>query len=244
MFWGLSEALDLLSEYLNIFNNSNENPEQKEDPNKEKNSKQFKEEYNILIFGGNDPRHIIKTIAKMYIHRSQGLNPILNFYIIDGCIEIVARNLILLGIALENPDIINLRTKVHLFMDIYGNTLLRSSSYNYLTAKSRSLLKAITDNDYMRKLTPMISIEQMKYRERDGLENSFEFLVSKDGHSFKIQEYWNVRLRKLLATRYDYREGQFDWDLNMVLKDRDAKQICSQVGNKNILFILESNKSS
>lgn len=35
-----------------------------------------------------------------------------------------------------------------------------------------------------------------------------------------IVNYWDHRIRKLLKTRYDYREGVFDWDYYMVLKPR------------------------
>ncbi|XP_065369379.1 dynein axonemal assembly factor 3 homolog [Calliphora vicina] len=232
MFWGLSEAIDLFNEYINIFKNQDENSGQNCEGNAAGNhninNKQLKEEINILLFGANDPRHIIKTMAKVYHHKSKGMTPILNFYLVDGCTEVVARNMVLLAIALESPEILNLRTKVHLFMDIYGNSLMRASSYHYLVIKAKALLKAVTDYEYLEKLTPMLNIDRMKYRERDGLETAFEFWLSKETNIFKIQEYWNVRLRKLMGTRYDYREGQFDWDLNMVLKERKGKQICSQ----------------
>ncbi|XP_023291855.2 dynein axonemal assembly factor 3 homolog [Lucilia cuprina] len=232
MFWGLSEALDLFSEYLNIFKYKDESDSQ-EDKEKSSecqhgNSIPLKEEINILLFGANDPRHVIKTMAKIYTHKLQEVSTTLNFYIIDGCIEVVARNMVLIGIALESPEILNLRTKVHLFMDIYGNALMRASSCHYLEVKTRSLLNAVTDEVYLHKMIPMFNIDHMKYRERDGLETSFSFWLSKQHHIFKIEEYWNGRLKKLMGERYDYREGQFDWDLNMVLKERKGNQICSQ----------------
>ena len=215
MHWGLSESLDLLDEYEKSF--TNEKGEQR------------KNEINILLFGGNDPRHLIRTMCKMYQHKSQGTVPYLNFYLVDGCIEMVARNILLLAIALEDTEILNLRSKVHLFMDIYGNSLIRAFSYHYLVAKAKTLIKAITDEEYLKVVMPMLNIDGIKYRDRDGLENTFNFWLSQEFNIFNIQEYWNNRLRKLLTSRYDYREGQFDWDLNMILKERGGKQICSQV---------------
>lgn len=35
-----------------------------------------------------------------------------------------------------------------------------------------------------------------------------------------IVNYWDRRIRKLLKTRYDYREGVFDFDYYMILKPR------------------------
>ncbi|XP_053967159.1 dynein axonemal assembly factor 3 homolog [Anastrepha ludens] len=179
---------------------------------------------NILLFGAGDPRHIIKTMAKMYKHNGGRVN----FYVLDGCIEIVARNMMLLGIALENPEGFHLLRKVHLFMDVYGNALMRPSSHQYLVGKAKSMIKLVTDDDELQKLAPQLHIEGLRYRERDGLENAFNFLLSRPEYTFDVQEYWAGRVRKLLGTRYDYREGAYDWDLNMVLKDREAGQICSQ----------------
>lgn len=217
MFWGLSSALDLLGEYLSVFKGKNA-------PNT----------LNILLFGANDPRHVVKTMAKLYRHcsKDQPTTPSqVNFYLVDGCIEIVARNMALLAVALERSEVINLHHKVHLFMDIYGNSMMRASSHQYLVGKSKTLLNILTDNDYRQRTAPILDISNLKYRERDGLENAFYFWLPKEEHVFNIQEYWTDRVRKLLGIRYDYREGAFDWDLNMVLKDRAGQQLCSQVGS-------------
>lgn len=216
MFWGLSSALDLLGEYFSVFNENEDCTS-----------------LNILLFGANDPRHVIKTMAKLYQHRfkNQTIPPLVNFYLVDGCIEIVARNMALLALALERPEVINLHQKVHLFMDIYGNSMMRASSHQYLVGKSKTLLNVLTDNEYLQRTAPIFDISNLKYRERDGLENAFYFWLPKEEHVFNVQEYWTDRVRKLLGIRYDYREGAFDWDLNMVLKERDGNQLCSQVGS-------------
>uniref|UniRef100_W8BLW9 Dynein assembly factor 3, axonemal n=1 Tax=Ceratitis capitata TaxID=7213 RepID=W8BLW9_CERCA len=256
MFWGLSEALDLYQEYCKAFkieqtiteeaqNQENANinedslhtldvEEAKQDeeglPNGEQedgaadDAPSTGRTLNVLLFGAGDPRHVIKTMAKMYQHKGSRVN----FYLLDGCIEIVARNMLLLGIALENPGTYNLIRKVHLFMDVYGNTLLRPPTHQYLMGKSKTMLKMVTDDELLHRLAPQLNIEGLRYRERDGLENAFNFLLPREGYVFNVQEYWSERVRRLLTTRYDYREGAFDWDLNMVLKDRDASQICPQ----------------
>lgn len=231
MFWGHSEAMDIYNEYLTILKNNEKSSRNKfyEGISNDRHKIEPKDEINILLFGANDPRHLIKTMAKTYSHRAKGSVPNLNFYIIDACVEIMARNIALLSIALENPKAMSIRNKVHLFMDVYGNSLLRASTYQYLADKTKSLLKIITDNDWKMKLAPMLYIDKMKYRERDVLENVMNFWLPKKDCVFPIQKYWSDRLRKTLDIRYDYREGQFDWDLNMVLKERGGTQICSQV---------------
>ncbi|XP_050324718.1 dynein axonemal assembly factor 3 homolog [Bactrocera neohumeralis] len=256
MFWGLSEALDLYQEYCKALKLQQpheydaEKPEEA-DEEKEKSpttgveytgeaeerahsaegesdaggeAKGATHQLNILLFGAGDPRHIIKTMAKMYQHKGSRVN----IYVLDGCIEIVARNMLLLGIALENPESFHLVRKVHLFMDVYGNALMRPASHQYLIGKAKALLRMITDDAELKRLAPQVNIDRLRYRERDGLENAFNFLLPREGYVFNVQQYWTERVRKLLTTRYDYREGAFDWDLNMVLKDRNAAQICSQ----------------
>ncbi|XP_075168964.1 dynein axonemal assembly factor 3 [Haematobia irritans] len=224
MFWGLSEAIDLFGEYLAISKEQNDIDEASATTCELKRDK----EVNILLFGSNDPRHLIATMAKIYSHRAKGKNPVINFFVIDGCIEIVARNMALLAIALENSNAINIRNKTHLFMDVYGNALIRKASQQYIASKTKSLIKMITDSEYTAKIAPFLNIEGLKYRERDGLENTFNFWLPKEENIYNIKQYWSDRVRRHLATRYDYREGQFDWDLNMVLKERGGSQICSQ----------------
>lgn len=108
MLWGISSALDLYEEYLRAF-------KIKDDPLPEdEHAREEAEEaagdntlntLNILICGGADPRHVIKTLAKRYTHR---IRPKLNIYLLDGCAEIEARNMLLLGVALEDPESFNL----------------------------------------------------------------------------------------------------------------------------------------
>ncbi|KAH8402087.1 hypothetical protein KR009_009572, partial [Drosophila setifemur] len=232
MLWGLSLALDLYAEYLKAFK-INDDPL----PGEGEHSQPQQEgaggdgpptspsSLNILICGGADPRHVIRTLAKRYTHR---IRPELHIYVLDGCAEIAARNMLLLGIALEDPESFSLVSKVHLFMDLYGNAVIRPSSHHYMAAKARTLLKMISDDEILQSLAPMVNIEGLKYKERDGLEMAFSFWQPKPWHVYEVTKYWEQRARALLGTRYDHRKGAFDWDLSMTLKDRGGKQICSQ----------------
>lgn len=206
MLWGFSEALDMHKEYV-------DQQKTKENPL----------ELNILLFGVGDPRHILKSLAKSYNHNTK-----LNFYIGEGCLASLARDLLLLSIALEAGDEISTKGKTHLFMDIFGNSLLRASSYGYVCSKARHLLQVITDMDFARSVMPSISFDRLKYAERDGLEEVFQFWRDRPGHQFDIGQCWVERVRRDLGQRYDSRMGAFDWDLQMKLKDYGAGQICSQ----------------
>ncbi|XP_034478227.1 dynein assembly factor 3, axonemal homolog isoform X1 [Drosophila innubila] len=216
MFWGLSSALDLYAEYVQAF----KLPDDAADAPVAGQPT----EMNILICGGADPRHVIKTLAKRYTH---GCKPKLNFYVLDACVEIVARNMLILGLALEPPESFSLVCKTHLFMDIYGNSLMRPSSHHYMAAKGLTLLRMICDEELRQRLAPIFNIDAFKYRERDGLEMTFNYWRHPE-EIFDIQRCWEHRVRSLLGPRYDHRQGAFDWDLSMTLKDREGQQICSQ----------------
>ncbi|XP_017117180.1 dynein assembly factor 3, axonemal homolog [Drosophila elegans] len=224
MLWGLSSALDLYEEYLKAFK-INDDPLREEGDAEGAGGDEPSNSLNILICGGADPRHLIKTLAKRYTHR---IRPKLNIYVLDGCAEIVARNMLLLGVALEDPESFSLVCKVHLFMDLYGNAVVRPSSHHYMAAKGRTLLEMVTNDEKLRRLAPMLNVEGLKYKERDGLEMAFSFWQPHPWNIFEVTSYWEQRSRALLGTRYDHRNGAFDWDLSMTLKDRGGQQICSQ----------------
>ncbi|XP_055607699.1 dynein axonemal assembly factor 3 homolog [Uranotaenia lowii] len=207
MFWGFSEALNLFEEYCRYY-----------DPNEAP-----PEELNILLFGLGDPRHILKSASKSFLHSTR-----LNFFLAEGCLELIARNLLLTSIAFENGQQLSVKGKTHLFMDIFGNTLLRPFSSGYINAKARVLTDMITDFDKAERIAPIFSLEGLRYKERDGLENVFNFWTNHQKHVFNVAHYWDARLRQTLGIRYDHKMGAFDWDLHMRLRENGAKQICNQ----------------
>ncbi|XP_077285886.1 dynein axonemal assembly factor 3 [Arctopsyche grandis] len=196
MYWGLTTALDLQEEYTKYVDID-------------------KSELNIILIGGCDGRHVLKTIAQMYRHKCTRIN----FHIIEGCLELIARQLMLLSIALENPRQLGLLEKTRLYLEIYGNTLIRQSTSKYMIFKSKEIIKMITDLDYMAKMLPNVSFEGIKYRERDYIEMLLQFWRKGNTNQFNICELWDKRIRAALGTRYDAKFGVFDWDYNMRFKD-------------------------
>ncbi|XP_050665321.1 dynein axonemal assembly factor 3 homolog [Leptidea sinapis] len=204
MFWGLSPALDLQREYLRF---GDENA--------------F--ELNFLVIGGSDARHLITTLAQAYRHKRRYMN----LFVVDGCPELIARQLLLLSLALERTTRCGLLEKTRRFLEIYGNMLLRPATSRYLIAKATQLVRMITNPDYMSCLLPCVSIDQTKYRERDYLENLLGFWTTGNTNQFNACELWEHRTRHSLGVRYDNRSGVFDWDYHMRMKEV-ASQICFQ----------------
>ena len=198
MWWGFSEALDLLDEVPDSSNSSSE-PESKENV------------YNVLLIGQFDCRHVLKTLAQKYRH---DLSISLNFYIYEPLLENVARQLLFLTLALEPPDRLGIVEKTLFFMELYGNVLLRPATKKYLTRVSKCLLNVVTNTNYNKKILPSIYLDNLKYKERDQLEVIFKYWASNE-NSFDIVTAWNERIRKDLGVRYDSRFGVYDWDYHM-----------------------------
>lgn len=57
---------------------------------------------------------------------------------------------------------------------------------------------------------------------------AFTFWKNKKEHIYDVRKYWEDQNRVQLKERYDHRNGAFDWDLQMRLKQNGATQICSQ----------------
>lgn len=202
MFWGISPALDLQEEYL-------------------KNTRSNPYELNFLVIGGCDARHLLKTLAQAYRHK----RCYLNLFVVEGCPELVARQLLITSLALEKTTHCGLLEKTRRILEIYGNLLLRPCTSRYLIAKSRQLITMVTNPEYMSSLLPSVSIEQMKYRERDYIENLLHFWTTGHTNQFNVCELWEHRLRSSLGQRYDCRGGVFDWDFHMRMKE-NTTQIC------------------
>ncbi|XP_032690746.1 dynein assembly factor 3, axonemal homolog isoform X2 [Odontomachus brunneus] len=154
----------------------------------------------VLIVGAGDARHIVKTLASSYVHSDR----IITYHVIEPTLEQVARSILLLNICLQKD------------LEILGNTLLRPATAKYLAKCTKQLVDISTCTIDC----PWLSLEKFKYKERDNLECIFKFWTRATREGVPIINYWDRRIRKSLKTRYDYREGVFDWDYYMVLKPK------------------------
>ncbi|XP_071955043.1 dynein axonemal assembly factor 3-like [Antedon mediterranea] len=209
-WWGFSPALDLQdkdieteAKHLNLDNESTT------------------EAVNILLVGAGDIRHILETISRAYRHTNKQLN----FYVVENSLELLARQLLLLMIACEDRNRMGLQEKMELFLEVFGNSLIRQQTNEYIIEKSNLLIKMVTDLDFLASSFPALDISALKFKERDQLEAIFKFWRNPDNQVFDISTYWDNRVRKHLDQRYDSRRNCFDWDYNMKLRDRGASVI-------------------
>ncbi|XP_076801929.1 dynein axonemal assembly factor 3-like [Clavelina lepadiformis] len=176
---------------------------------------------NILMIGAGDCRHILKTAALRKRHKKRKIH----IYVVENNLELLGKHLLLFTLSLEPAHRMGLQEKVELFAELYGNTLIRQQTVQYLQEKANLFIEMITDLDYSDERMPTIDLSQLKYKERDYLEGIFKFWREPDMRHFNVSSMWDSRLRQYLATRYDERNGAYDWDLSMKLHDLGAKMM-------------------
>jgi dynein assembly factor 3 len=137
MWWGYSPALDLRHEWEQCECNNSENLK----------------ELNVLLVGAADGRHILKTLAQTYRHENKQRT---NFYVHESSLDSVARQVMLLTIALEPEEELGLQEKTCLFLELYGNSLVSPTTANFIARKSAQLVHMVTDLDFQVRLRIII----------------------------------------------------------------------------------------
>jgi len=175
-----------------------------------------KDDLNMLLVAPADPRHIIKTMARAWRYNHK----FLNFYLMETQTSILARDIILLSIILDWSEDIGIQERVELFLEIYGNICVREKTEKFIRERAYDLIRTITDADETKsKLSKIIDVSHLKFRERDDLEFVFKFWRSPK-NNYEIEKYWDYRLRAFYKRRFDYIENVCDWDYQMKLKPR------------------------
>lgn len=80
-----------------------------------------------------------------------------------------------LKVASEPNGAYSLQNKTALYLDIFGNTLLRPASQSYLFQKSRVLSEMVTDSSYCKKRASFVELDRLKFKDRDRLDDQFVF---------------------------------------------------------------------
>ncbi|XP_044540164.1 dynein axonemal assembly factor 3-like, partial [Gracilinanus agilis] len=206
-WWGLSPALDLQAECP-----PDASPG---DP----------PELDILLLGSVDARHVLRTLAQAPRWPLRKFN----FFILENNLEAVARQILILSLAFEPPEKMGLQEKSETFLELWGNGLVRTQVAEYIRAQSQRMRRLLPEPDDLVAELPQLSLEALKFRERDSLEAVFTFWAASEAEaSFPLSRLWDSRLRGYLGSRYDARFGVSDWDLHMKLHDRGARVINSR----------------
>ncbi|KAJ3285502.1 Dynein assembly factor 3, axonemal [Borealophlyctis nickersoniae] len=137
------------------------------------------------------------------------------FHVIEPQSSILARNMLLLSVLFQMDDELGVQERVELFLELYGNILVREKTAAFIREQASQLIRVVTDGTGL--LSKIMDFSQLKFRERDDLEFVFKFWRD-EKRSFDVVRLWDVRLRRLYGIRYDSRENVIDWDYHMKLK--------------------------
>lgn len=230
-FWPLVPAVDIQSVYkdlksnsLEAMNDNNANNEeyndtldaptcntyQKEHSSLNTPTSVNKKDMNILIIG-NGVGCLIKTLARMYRHEAHNLN----IYFVSNFTEHVVRKFLLLSLFDRTLNMGTLE-KAEMFLEIFGNIYLRTSTSVYIETKCASILDDIFHLKQPLKTFPIVSLVFLKQSEIDEICNIIFYLKLKDC-SYNIAKAWENALRSYFGTRYDCRKNLFDYQFNLKL---------------------------
>jgi len=202
-WWGLSPALDLLP------------PDAADASGADGEGSADLERVDILLAGGGDIRHILKTMAMSKRKKPKQVH----FWVMEPLIELLARQMLQLSLALEPSTTVGEQEKVEMFLELLGNAHIRSKTSEYLIAKATTLVDLITDPDDMETRFPLVDLSALKFKERDALTAVCQFWRVPSPALFNMGELWLYRLRIYLKQRFDSRRNVADWDYSMKVKD-------------------------
>eukprot|EP00796_Vickermania_ingenoplastis_P008743 gene8744-6149_t len=182
---------------------------------------------NILIAGAGDIRHIFRTISQLRLEEekkakqgdgaAEGERKTYHFYIYEPNLRIHCRHLFFLQWLLDSMfSLEDLEERVLMFLDVYGNAMIREITAAQCRNVVQRLLRALQSEDG--ELMRMTSFTEMKMKERDFIESQL-LHWGRDASHADIAEQWENRLRQEMAERFDNRNNIIDWDFVFRLTD-------------------------
>ncbi|XP_049916669.1 dynein axonemal assembly factor 3-like [Epinephelus moara] len=184
---------------------------------------------NILLAGSGDPRHILKTISSLRDEES------LHVWVIENSMDLVARQLLLLYLALMPKESMGTNEKTEVFLEVFGNGEIRSQTEETLRHAASQLSLAVTET--LETAThPCLNTTLLKFKERDELARIFKLWIQPRPSSSSstcaapilMSKVWDYRVRQHLGTCYDCKKERFDWDLIMKLHEKGCGVINKQ----------------
>eukprot|EP00903_Cladosiphon_okamuranus_P019165 g17627.t2 len=167
-----------------------------------------KGEANILICQPGDIGHVLRTIGTRRRHPQH----MINLYVWESQIEVLARHLLLLKVAQDWE--LPIRQRANTFLEIFGNCSVQDRTARYIARLGRELIDMLFSTESM---DDIVDLSLLKCRERDQLEEVFRSWSCEVPCNMTTLR--DARLRRFFGERYDYRKNLVDWDYTNRLKD-------------------------
>eukprot|EP00892_Ulva_mutabilis_P012430 jgi/Ulvmu1/955/UM102_0038.1 len=200
-FWGYSGSLDLLSVMpIRAIGTDADGP------------------CNLLQVSPCDPRHTLTTLCRASRHEC---NTPVHIYVYEDNAEAMARHVLLLAILLDHP--VDQALRMQRFMEVFGNSLIRDDTLNYLKQLCRRLEALLVDKVAQRSISDdtvlghLLDISMLRYEAKDALISAIE--RTRSPTPLDMNFAWDLRCRKWYGDRYDFRRNMIDWDYHMRLMD-------------------------
>jgi len=192
-WWGFSPALDLSATDIATMDRST--PTRGAESTARDNIKAGKSEddLNLLLVGTGDGRHLLRTLA---CARRRPCNRVMHFWVVESCMELVARQILFLILILAPAPRLGLRQKTEMFLELFASSHIRSQTSEFLADTANLLVHLISEVDELHRQVPVIDVSRLKYRERDDLEGIFQFWRQRLPRVFDMSELWDYRLRR------------------------------------------------
>mmetsp|Transcript_147066 Transcript_147066/g.256623 ORF Transcript_147066/g.256623 Transcript_147066/m.256623 type:complete len:663 (+) Transcript_147066:1-1989(+) len=165
---------------------------------------------NILIAGGADIRHLLKTVSR---HRRCVPGRRLRFFLHETHHEVLARHILFLQII--NNTRMSVRERMETFLSLYGNSLVREKDSLYASEIAREFVELVTD-DSSHPLVNILDLSHLKFKDRDTLQDIFKGWDQ--AVPFDVEALREQRCRGYYRERYDYRKNLMDWDYQSNIK--------------------------
>ena len=123
----------------------------------------------MVLLNSGDPRNILYTLWS-----SKSSKNSLNFQIVEGQHELLARQILLLAIALDRHNY-SLKEKVSTYLEVFGNSMVRSVTIDRLDSMINTIVQALTDPDYKSERFPNFDFSRLRQKDIDALENVFVY---------------------------------------------------------------------
>ncbi|KAL4108763.1 hypothetical protein PRIC1_000472 [Phytophthora ramorum] len=208
--WGFSPAFDVCSglpEWSKKKSKSCKNAAV--DDSEEKASA---EPINVLLTGPGDVRHVLAIIAHRRRWEPAMRHRPVHIYLFEKATETLARDLLLLQVALDTN--LPLRQRCNSFLEIFGNVRVQERTSAYIEDQSKLLMDFIYNE--RGPLGGLVDISHLKMRSHDDLIDTFRSWFQ--NVKFDVDTLRDHRLRHYYEVRYDYRDNLIDWDYTMNLK--------------------------
>lgn len=144
-----------------------------------------------MLVSTGDGRHILETLGSAADQPSE-------IFVSEPNLTLYARQMLFIYLFLD--DSIATSEKPQMFLELFGNTMIRPDTRRFVRRTSRKLMRLITgDRDKL--ICGCIDVSKLKFKEIDGLEGIFRLWASTDT-GVDMPALWDSRLKLLLKQRY------------------------------------------